>query len=304
MPLITPTAIMDDGRIMGYGRVPGLEARLDASSFVTPRVGQVTAGPGIGDMWAGVGHEKNYPSRQQVLDNIPSLPFDDGEREEKGPYTRGRKPLTGGWSPRPERSPLPDPRIRAQVPPQPVIEENGDGDLNVFNGIDPSILQQVGDMERDLERVLEHLESPGISVRNEVNRLNVEAAMRAHTQQQTGLGAGDIAAAFDDGPTFDEPAVHSPEDAAAQTNQAEILDAKELTELEKYEHPLKNEWVADLPPYDEGLKPGEACVRDCKERVRIHDLECDEVRRRVVAKLKEMGCPSTAVAIPQKNVCS
>lgn len=114
----------------------------------------------------------------------------------------------------------------------------------------------------------------------------------------TGLGAGNIADAFE------QPAVHSIEDAAAQTNQVEILDAKELKDLEVYEHPLKNEWVASLPPYDGDLKPGEMCVRDCKERTRIHDLECDEVRRRVVEKLKEMGCPSIAVAIPQKNMCS
>lgn len=196
--------------------------------------------------------------------------------------------------------------------PAPIIE-NGNGDINIINDFDddddddinPEIRQQVRDLAAvasSLRRVVvetveEELEREMASkrVRKDVS---VEAAMNAHTQQETGLGAGNVADAFE------KPAVHSVEDAAAQTNQAEILDANELTELEKYEHPLKNEWVAGLPPYDGDLKPGEACVRDCKERVRIHDLECDEVRRRVVAKLKEMGCPSTAVAIPQKNMCS
>lgn len=302
LPYVTPDAVMDDGRIMGYGRAPGVVTALQAvapEAFVTARVGQVGNGRGIGDMKGGnIGGEYKLPNRQRILDNIPSLPFgDDDEGYVKKISARENGPFTGNWSPRPERSPLPDPRAQAS---QPVIEENGDGDLNVYNyNISPSLLQQEMDMERRLEEAIGQLdESPGISVRNEVDRLNAEASMGAHVQQQTGLGAGNIADAFEN------PAVHSVEDAAAQTNQAEILDAKDLTELEKYEHPLKNEWVAGLPPYDGDLKPGEACVRDCKERVRIHDLECDEVRRRVVAKLKEMGCPSTAVAIPQKDMCS
>lgn len=114
----------------------------------------------------------------------------------------------------------------------------------------------------------------------------------------SGLGVGNIADAFD------EPQIHSSEQAAAETDQEKILDEEERTELDKYNHPLSDEWVKKLPPYDRDLKPAEMCVMDCKERTRIHDLECDEVRRRVTKRLNDLGCLTRWVAIPQKSPCS
>lgn len=121
----------------------------------------------------------------------------------------------------------------------------------------------------------------------------------------SGLGVGNLDAMVGGGSGMgSEPEIHTEEQAAAATNQEEVLDEEERTELDKYNHPLSDEWVKKLPPYDEDLKPAEMCVRDCKERTRIHDLECDEVRRRVTKRLNDLGCLTRWVAIPQKSPCS
>lgn len=98
-------------------------------------------------------------------------------------------------------------------------------------------------------------------------------------------------------------AVHTSEEAAAATDQDAILDEGERAELDKLNHPLGNEWVQNLPDIPIDKTPAEMCRNDCKERVRIQQLECDEIRRRVAKKLKEVGCPSIATAEKVPDVC-
>lgn len=107
-------------------------------------------------------------------------------------------------------------------------------------------------------------------------------------------------------PVVEPPdAIHTPEEAAAALDQEKILDEKERVDwYDKMTHPLSNEWVRKLPDIPIEKKPGEACMLDCKERQRVKELECDEIRRRVIAKLKEVGCPSTAIPIKESIGCN
>ena len=108
-------------------------------------------------------------------------------------------------------------------------------------------------------------------------------------------------------PSVVEPpdAVHTPEEAAAALDQEKILDEKERVDwYDKMSHPLSNEWVQKLPGIPFEKKPGEACMMDCKERQRVKELECDEIRRRVITKLKEVGCPTRAIPIKESIGCN
>lgn len=107
-------------------------------------------------------------------------------------------------------------------------------------------------------------------------------------------------------PVVEPPdAVHTPEEAAAALDQEKILDEKERVDwYDKMSHPLSNEWVQKLPGIPFEKKPGEACMIDCKERQRVKELECDEIRRRVITKLKEVGCPTRAIPIKESIGCN
>lgn len=214
------------------------------------------------------------------------------------------------------------PALERVVPSLPPIQESGDGDINI-NIVSP----EIASAERALERAadaLQGLAGSGEGGRKRVVAETVEEALDRETEArvrnhaakwdkdgvieylwedpdaavtESGLGAGNVADAF-------EPRIETSEEADAMADQSKILDKEERSELEKFNHPLKDPWVQDLPAYDRDLKPSEMCVMDCRERTRIHDLECDEVRRRVCQRLKELGCPTEWKAIPQKNSCS
>lgn len=75
-------------------------------------------------------------------------------------------------------------------------------------------------------------------------------------------------------------------------------------ETDPLHHPLKDEWVKlmdDIKPED--VNPNTVCWKDCYERNRIRRLECDEVRRRVTRKLKDIGCPTILIANDEPSPC-
>jgi hypothetical protein len=44
-------------------------------------------------------------------------------------------------------------------------------------------------------------------------------------------------------------------------------------------------------------------MMDCKERERTRKRECAEIRKRVQAKLKDLGCPSTVKSTDKAQLC-
>ena len=104
-----------------------------------------------------------------------------------------------------------------------------------------------------------------------------------------------------------------PEKAAAAENRIHGMINQEWdinpTERAKWEtdplhHPLKDTWVQsmdDIKPEDVNVNL--VCWKDCYERNRIRKLECDEVRRRVTRKLKDLGCPTTLIANDEPSPC-
>jgi hypothetical protein len=44
-------------------------------------------------------------------------------------------------------------------------------------------------------------------------------------------------------------------------------------------------------------------MMDCKERERTRKRECAEIRKRVQAKLKDLGCPSTVKSTDKTTMC-
>lgn len=181
-------------------------------------------------------------------------------------------------------------QAQARTRAQPLVD-GGDGN-------DSITIFQFGDQ---VERVLDAAVDD-INEISESSIMNMSRDLGLTSGSATGLGVGGLDGLFEQ--PGGQPEIHTSEQAAAETNQEEVLDEEERTELDKYNHPLSDEWVKKLPPYDEDLKPAEMCVRDCKERTRIHDLECDEVRRRVTKRLNDLGCLTRWVAIPQKSPCS
>lgn len=140
-----------------------------------------------------------------------------------------------------------------------------------------------------LPMVLE--EDEGERVRAAVESYDPEAIMRAELDEDEDFYEG-------------ADAVHTTEEAEAALNQALVLDDAERVEVDKFNHPLSDAWVKDLPSVDDEVVPGKACVLDCQERTRIKELECDEVRRRVLSKLEDLGCPSLAIPVVKKSPCS
>lgn len=104
-----------------------------------------------------------------------------------------------------------------------------------------------------------------------------------------------------------EEAIHQ------QYDQTQILSDAERKELglnestatapaKGYFHPLQDEWAQKLTLEKEKVD-GLSCYKDCKERDRIRRLECDEVRKRVEFKLKELGCPTVLVPNDPVSIC-
>lgn len=71
-------------------------------------------------------------------------------------------------------------------------------------------------------------------------------------------------------------------------------------------HPLTDPFVTKLKATEPDDPPTgtERCWADCKERERIRRKECAEVRKRVAAKLKEMGCISAVTSTEKPIACS
>jgi hypothetical protein len=71
-------------------------------------------------------------------------------------------------------------------------------------------------------------------------------------------------------------------------------------------HPLTDPFVTKLKATEPDDPPTgtERCWADCKERERIRRKECAEVRKRVAAKLKEMGCVSAVTSTEKPIACS
>ena len=81
------------------------------------------------------------------------------------------------------------------------------------------------------------------------------------------------------------------------------LDAASATVPAKgYFHPLADTWAAALT-LEKDKPDGLACYKDCQERDRIRRLECDEVRKRVEFKLKELGCPTVLIPNDPVSIC-
>lgn len=90
-----------------------------------------------------------------------------------------------------------------------------------------------------------------------------------------------------------------------QMNKEWEVDAAErkLWEDSALHHPLKDTWVATMDLKPETPDVNLVCWKDCYERNRIRRLECDEVRRRVERKLKDLGCPTTLIANEEPSPC-
>lgn len=70
-------------------------------------------------------------------------------------------------------------------------------------------------------------------------------------------------------------------------------------------HPLTDDWSKLLEPLTAPDPPtvSEQCMMDCRERERNRKRECAEIRKRVQAKLKDLGCPSTVKSTDKTAVC-
>lgn len=249
-------------------------------------------------------------------------------------FPTDRQPAGNGFYPG-------DPRLRVSVPTEPPLVDPRQYAASVLKRVAEAELKTLEDFEAELERKADAAKEEFMKMNNSRasimegdGRVEVPDALEKLAGELrdadmasrkilrvtglrsigNGLGAGDIRDAFagNDMMGFrdavntalpdDEMQVHTSEDALAATNQDAILDETERTELDKLNHPLSHEWVRGLPDIDLDVKPGEACVRDCKERQRIKTLECKEVVRRVVAKLEEIGCRSIGT-LNEEKVC-
>lgn len=85
---------------------------------------------------------------------------------------------------------------------------------------------------------------------------------------------------------------------------AKVVGRKEWEESIAW-HPLTDPWSKDLNPITEPDPPtvSEQCMMDCRERERTRKRECAEIRKRVQAKLKDLGCPSTVKSTDKTTVC-
>jgi hypothetical protein len=105
------------------------------------------------------------------------------------------------------------------------------------------------------------------------------------------------------------PTAETVPDAEARIHKSEntyyTLDATERKDLEDdpFFHPLKDAWVKSLTFEKDPNEKALWCWRDCRERDRIRKLECDEIRRRVEKKLKDLGCPTQLIAVDMPSPC-
>lgn len=103
--------------------------------------------------------------------------------------------------------------------------------------------------------------------------------------------------------------VESAADAEARIhqsiNQDAWVDATERADWDKDTrfHPLQDKWVDSIKYKPEVKEVATECWNDCRERDRVRKMECDEVRRRVERKLKELGCPTTLIANDLPSPC-
>lgn len=91
----------------------------------------------------------------------------------------------------------------------------------------------------------------------------------------------------------------------AGINQAYYQGADERAtwDTDTFFHPLQSDWVKGMTLAPDQSEKNLWCWRDCQERDRIRKLECDEVRRRVESKLKELGCPTTLIPNDLPSPC-
>lgn len=110
------------------------------------------------------------------------------------------------------------------------------------------------------------------------------------------------------------PASTWPSVAAAETqihasmNKANIAttnDAGFYSETHVGWHPMQDTWAKGLNPLSAPDPPtvSERCMMDCREREKLRKRECAEIRKRVQAKLKDLGCPSTVKSTDKSTVC-
>ena len=82
-------------------------------------------------------------------------------------------------------------------------------------------------------------------------------------------------------------------------------DRREAWENSTQWHPLADVWSLELKPLSEPDPPtvSEQCMADCKEREKNRKRECAEIRKRVQAKLKDLGCPSSVKSTDKTTTC-
>lgn len=240
---------------------------------------------------AGVTGERQY-GKQMKLVNLLGLP--------PLPDIGARAPAPVVVTPPTPRRPLVDPGISE-------IQKLVDAGDALFDREMGDILRQrsplateadLGDSFASLNDATEELAGEIQDFSREYNKMGKKLRVGIDPIPRVGPGVM---------PSVVEPpdAIHTPEEAAAALDQEKILDEKERVDwYDKMSHPLSNEWVQKLPGIPFEKKPGEACMIDCKERQRIKELECDEVRRRVITKLKEVGCPTRAIPIKESIGCN
>lgn len=85
---------------------------------------------------------------------------------------------------------------------------------------------------------------------------------------------------------------------------AKVLGRKEWEDSVAW-HPLADAWSLGLKPISEPDPPtvSEQCMADCKEREKNRKRECAEIRKRVQAKLKDLGCPSSVKSTDKSVMC-
>jgi hypothetical protein len=102
------------------------------------------------------------------------------------------------------------------------------------------------------------------------------------------------------------PAANDAEgDIHSGIDQSKIQGPDFFAETNLEWHPLKDAWALQLNPLSAPDPPtvGEKCMMDCKERERTRKRECAEIRKRVQAKLKDLGCPSTVKSTDKTTMC-
>lgn len=99
-----------------------------------------------------------------------------------------------------------------------------------------------------------------------------------------------------------ETAIHASMNLA---NIATTNDGGFYAETHKGWHPMQDDWAKGLNPTSAPDPPTvtERCMIDCREREKLRKRECAEIRKRVQAKLKDLGCPSSVKSTDKATIC-